>query len=427
MSAVESTHPTPDRLAAFSAGNLNEAESSVIERHLDQCGSCCTLLGSRHSDEILLWLLREGDVDTASPVNIVSTLAAPPAPAAATVDSPAPAGVAVSLRVPPELANHPRYRIVEMLGRGGMGCVFKAEHRLMHRAVALKVINPQFVLESDAVERFHREIQAAARLSHPNIVTAYDAEEAGDAHFFVMEFVEGQDLAEVVRQRGRLRVAQACEYVRQAALGLAHAHERGMIHRDIKPQNMMLMADGKVKLLDFGLASFASEAAERNGLTAAGCLMGTPDYLAPEQARDAHSADIRADIYSLGCTLYYLLAGQVPFPGGSTFQKVMAHTERQPQPLGDFRDDVPSELAQVIAKMMAKAPADRYQTPSEAAEALAPFTRTASVVVTAAPEPADAGRSQRRWLIGAAAAAAAFLLLGVIYIVTDDGRLVIES
>ena len=244
-------------------------------------------------------------------------------------DPPAPAGL------PKELNDHPRYRVVAALGAGGMGTVYRAEHRLMDRPVALKVIRGDLLGNEAMVERFRREVKSAARLaSHPNIVAAYDAEQAGETHMLVMEFIEGTDLARVVDRRGPLPVGEACEYARQAALGLQHAFEDGMVHRDIKPQNLMRTTRGQIKILDFGLARFASEVGSHAGVTAEGMVLGSADYIAPEQIDDPHAADIRADIYSLGCTLYFLLAGRPPFPDGSLIQKLLAHGEKTPRPLG---------------------------------------------------------------------------------------------
>jgi serine/threonine protein kinase len=276
----------------------------------------------------------------------------------------------VPKRLAPELAHHPRYRVVELLGEGGMGTVYQAEHRIMKRRVALKVINSRLVDSPIAVERFRREVQAAALLSHPNIVIAHDAECVGDIHFLVMELVDGVSLDRLVARKGALPVAHACDYARQAALGLQHAHEHGMVHRDIKPQNLMLTPEGQVKILDFGLARFASENNLIGLLTESGAMAGTPDYIAPEQAEDARQADIRADIYSLGCTLYFLLTGQPPFPHGSAFQKFLAHHKQAPRPLTEFRDDLPSGLLAVFERMTAKDPAGRYQTPAEVDRAL---------------------------------------------------------
>jgi serine/threonine protein kinase len=191
----------------------------------------------------------------------------------------------------------------------------------------------------------------------------------------VMEFLPGQSLGEVLQKRGPLPVVHACHYVRQAALGLQQAHERGMVHRDIKPQNLMLTPKGQVKILDFGLAKMVSENRVQTALTAFNLYMGTPDYSAPEQATDARKADIRADIYSLGCTLYCLLAGQPPFRGETAVQTILAHLETEPTPLPQLRPDVPPALWHVVARMLAKQPAQRYQKPVEVAQALAPFCK----------------------------------------------------
>jgi serine/threonine protein kinase/WD40 repeat protein len=283
------------------------------------------------------------------------------------------------------------YILLERVGQGGMGQVFRARHRVMNRVVALKFIRQERLTNSEQVKRFHREIRMAAQLKHPNIVMSYDADQAGDTTFLVMEFVEGTDLARFVEKNGRRPVAQACDWIRQAALGLQHAHERGMIHRDIKPANLLLsVKENVVKVLDLGLARVSQSAdAELTalGLTLEGTVMGTPDYMAPEQAEESTTVDIRADIYSLGGTLYYLLAGHVPFPGGTLAQKLRKHAQAQPEPLTAQRDDIPPGLSAVLAKMMAKQPEDRYQTPSDVAAALAPFCCPGSI--TAVPEVAD--------------------------------------
>jgi serine/threonine protein kinase len=296
--------------------------------------------------------------------------------------------------VPASLRDHARYRVQELLGVGGMGAVWKAEHQLMERTVALKVINRELTGDTAAIKRFQREVKAVARLNHPNIVTAFDAEQAGDTHFLVMEYVRGQSLARLVGERGPLSVATACDCIRQAASGLQHAHELGHIHRDIKPQNLMLTPEGQVKILDFGLARLATErraeeahatdaAPSKLGgahslagfLTHAGVVMGTPDYIAPEQVADPRLADIRADIYSLGCTFYHLLTGRVPFSGGSVVDKLMAHQEQAPRPVTEHRQDVPREVVGILERMLAKRPEDRYQTPGEVVRDLEQITQ----------------------------------------------------
>src|SRR5262249_51933957 len=248
-----------------------------------------------------------------------------------------------------------RYEILGRLAAGGMGAVFKARHAELGKVVALKVL-PAGPMDEVRVARFRNEIRAIGRLDHPNIVAAHDAGELGGVHFLVMDFVEGVDLARALERRGRLSVPDACEAVRQAALGLQHAFERGLVHRDVKPSNLMLARGGRVQVLDLGLArSFAEAAADR--LTARGMVVGTADSLAPEQWEHPHAADPRADIYSLGCTLYHLLAGRPPFAGErhqSVLQKMRAHLLNSPPPIGQFRPEVPGGLAAVLDPTLAK-------------------------------------------------------------------------
>jgi tetratricopeptide (TPR) repeat protein len=252
------------------------------------------------------------------------------------------------------------------------------------------VIHPERLAQPDAVKRFYREARAAARLAHPHLVTVYDVDEVGGTHFLAMEFVEGTDLGQLVKTRGPLPVARACDYVRQAALGLQHIHERGLVHRDIKPTNLFLTGNETlVKVLDLGLARLSQAGVQdqtSGELTQPGMVMGTPAFLAPEQARDSRRVDIRSDIYSLGCTLYYLLTGRVPFPGVGLAEIVVQHQLDEPEPIEKLRSDVPARVASVLRKMMAKRPEDRYQTPAEVAAALAPFYRSGLVESTS---PAD--------------------------------------
>jgi tRNA A-37 threonylcarbamoyl transferase component Bud32 len=282
-----------------------------------------------------------------------------------------------------------------------MGAVYLAEHLVMGRRVALKTINTRLLERPDAVGRFHREVQAAAKLAHPNVVTAYDAEQAGDLHFLIMEYVEGVSLADHARRLGPLPVDQACALVGQAALGLQHAHEQGLVHRDIKPHNLMLTPRGQVKVLDFGLAHFArqEDAQGESALTATGTILGTADYIAPEQTSSSRAVDIRADVYSLGCTLYFLLTGRVPFPGGTLIDKCLRHATQAPPPVSSLRPGLPAGLVAVVERMMAKRPEDRFPTPADVFRALRPFAdgepaegpqRTAAGPAADAPRPADA-------------------------------------
>jgi serine/threonine-protein kinase len=263
-----------------------------------------------------------------------------------------------------------QYVLLERLGGGGMGQVYKARHRLLQRIDALKTIRPERLGDSEAVQRFQREARAAAQLRHRNIVLIYDADDVAGVHFLAMEFIEGVDLDRLVKRQGRLPPLEACDYIFQAAQGLQHAFEQGLVHRDIKPHNLLVTADGTmVKILDFGLARFASEI---GGLTEVNSTMGTVDYIAPEQIRDARTADIRADIYSLGCTLYHLLAGHPPFADRPWFQKLNDHQHVEPEPIDSLRDDLPDGLTDALQRMMAKDREARYQTPAELSEALLP-------------------------------------------------------
>jgi serine/threonine-protein kinase len=263
------------------------------------------------------------------------------------------------------------YRVLDKLGQGGMGVVLKAEHRRMKRVVAVKMISGAALKSPDAVKRFYREVEAAAKLEHTNIVTAHDAGEHEGGHYLVMQYVDGQDLGAIVKERGPLPVAETVEYVLQAARGLEYAHKRNVVHRDIKPGNLLVDGEGTVKILDMGLARVGTGAEqEEDRLTASGQVMGTCDYMAPEQALDTHHADQRADIYSLGCTLYRLLAGEVLYKGDSLTKILIAHQLSPVPSLRQARGDVSPQLDGVFQKMVAKKPEDRYQSMTEVIAAL---------------------------------------------------------
>jgi serine/threonine protein kinase len=269
-----------------------------------------------------------------------------------------------------------KYRVLGPLGAGGMGAVFLCEHVVMRRRVAVKVLPGARAGDPAHVERFHREARAAARLRHPNIVLAHDVDRDGNVHFLVMEYVDGNTFHRIIKARGPMSPLRAAHYVRQAALGLQHAHEAGLVHRDVKPSNLLLDRSGTVKVLDLGLARFFSDEPDDLSRRHGDSPVGTMDYMAPEQAVNSHAVDIRADVYGLGATFYYLLAGHGPFRGGTAAEKMLWHQLRKPQPIREARPDVPEGLADIIDRMMAKAPEDRYQTPGEVAEALAPWAQT---------------------------------------------------
>lgn len=265
-----------------------------------------------------------------------------------------------------------RYVLLDLLGEGGMGRVFKAHDTRLARDVALKIIRKERLSNPAAVARFGHEMVALGQLQHPNVVKAFDASQTGDTHFVVMEFIDGQDLTKIVQARGPLPLVPACEAIRQAALGLHHAYEAGLVHRDIKPSNILVSRDWKsVKLVDLGLARL--EETEDSRVTQEGYVIGTPDFLAPEQARDPATVDIRADIYALGATLFYILTAKVPFPGANPTEKLLKHCTEPPPALRPLRPDAPPQLEALIHWCMAKRADDRPQTPMQLAAALAPF------------------------------------------------------
>jgi serine/threonine protein kinase len=268
-----------------------------------------------------------------------------------------------------------QYIVLEKIGQGGMGVVLKARHRTMHSLRAVKRLSAEAMAVPERVQRFYREVRAAARLHHPNIVTAHDAREQDGVHYLIMEFVDGQDLASIVRKEGPLPVERAVDYIIQAAQGLSYAHKHGIVHRDIKPSNLLISGEGTVKVLDMGLARIdeagdSGDAPTQEHLTTDGQIMGTCDYMAPEQAEHTSAADHRSDIYSLGCTFYRLLTGDLPYSASSNVLVLLAHREKEIPSLSEKRRDVPPEIETVYHRMMAKLPEDRCQSMQEVVDAL---------------------------------------------------------
>lgn len=298
------------------------------------------------------------------------------------------------------------YVLMARIGTGGMGEVFKSRHRRLLRICAVKVIGHNLLENNTARERFIREAEAAAQLSHPNIVAVHDAGVDGERYYLSMEFIDGLDMSKLLQQCGPLPVALACDFIRQAALGLHHAHEQGYVHRDIKPQNLLVapkgglksvdsrsigwLAGAIIKVLDMGLVRHQAATAEATemALTQRGIVIGTMDYVAPEQARNARSVDRRADLYSLGCTLYHLLAGQPPFAGGQALEKLLRHQTDEAPPLSSRRPDVPPRVIQIIKRLMAKQPEQRYSTGLELVHELTAVSSsnpTAPLIVVDSP------------------------------------------
>jgi len=263
-----------------------------------------------------------------------------------------------------------KYKLLGHIGTGGMSTVYLAEHTMMHQRRAIKVLPKARINDSSYLARFYREAKASAALDHPNIVRAYDVDNQKDIHFLVMEYIEGRDLQQIVNDEGAMTPELAANYVAQAAEGLYHAHAQNLIHRDVKPANCLVDEHGVVKILDLGLALFSNE--EGHSLTVAHNenVLGTADYLAPEQAIDSHGVELTADIYGLGGVLYFLLAGHPPFPEGTLAQRILKHQNEMPKPISQIRSDVPAELEQICWKMLQKQPEDRYQTGREVAIAL---------------------------------------------------------
>ena len=273
--------------------------------------------------------------------------------------------------MPVELREHPRYEFLRLLAEGGMGAVYLARHRVTGSLLAVKTIKPELAASRETLDRLLREANIAAKMDHANLARVCDAEQLGETAMLVMDYVPGKTLDQLVATKGPLPVEEACHYVRQVALGLQFASDLGVVHRDIKPHNVMVSPPGgSVRILDFGLGRLVDEQRTRFRLTKDDQILGTPDYMAPEQARDPKSADIRADIYALGGTFYFLLTGEPPFTGSSAIE-VLTRREQQPPPaVKSMRPDVPGELSDLIARMLAKDPDERPQQPKEIIELL---------------------------------------------------------
>ncbi|HEY7326074.1 MAG TPA: protein kinase [Gemmataceae bacterium] len=309
------------------------------------------------------------------------------------------------------------YDVLERLGSGGMGEVYKARHRRLGKLVALKVLPAGSQNSHERAARFQREMQAVGQLEHPNVVEAHDAGEQSGVVYLAMKLIDGVDLDRLVEQRGPLPIVEACEMIRQAALGLHYLHERDLVHRDVKPSNLMRTSDGTVKVLDLGLARWCIEGQEEFGLTGTGRGMGTPDFLAPEQIESAADADVRADLYGLGGTLFYLLTGRPPFAHhSSSFSKLQAHRSEPPPDVRTLRPEVTAELAALVQRLLAKKPEDRLTTAAEVAVALAPLAGVPGPL-TPSPTPAlppttgKAKPRKPRWPWFAAAGASLILVM----------------
>jgi serine/threonine protein kinase/tetratricopeptide (TPR) repeat protein len=502
-----------EQIAACYLGTLPADTFEEVGRHLEQCPDCQAMaeLVGDVSDQLVVELKQPvGQYEFEAEPELQRALTTIRALGTTSIASRAQLAAADDrageLRnTQPPVGSIRDYELLEPMGHGGMGAVYKARHTRLNRIVALKILPEDRRYDPAAVRRFEREMHAVGKLKHPNIVHAYDAGEEGGRRYLVMEYTEGIDVSRLCHQRGPLRVADACELVRQAALGLQHAHEHGLVHRDIKPSNLLLTPDGQVKVLDLGLALLCdapapvdetavigsaathdqvtsdqpstdrgtvkkwdwlrASTAPNPGNTAASevpvpisshphrvvtedltgtHVMGTCDYMAPEQTRDAHAVDIRADIYGLGCTLYKLLAGRAPFESaeyGTAASKLMAHVQVPAPPIRQQRSEVSEQLAAIVDRMLAKEPAARFATPAEVAAALEPYaagSELAGLVGATVESPSSLlgeGRGEgaaglsppRRRLALAAGGAAAIILLGIVILVsTGKGTVKLE-
>ena len=407
--------PSTDQLRDYVLGCLEPVELDHVADHLRACDECLTSIDHLHADsDTFVAALRRppSGPDLGGPayekavadlVNAKSLLAKP---------LPTRLGPGSLLR---------EYRILEALGEGGMGTVYRAIHLRLEREVALKVVRGNWAGDPQMVARFQREMRAAGLFKHPHLVHATDAGEVDGIHFLVMEYVPGIDLTGLVRREGPLPIADACEIIRQAAVGLQHAHKQGIVHRDIKPSNLRLTPEGEVKILDFGLALFRKDlitrlstpaatrpaGQARSTLTSVSRVLGTNDYMAPEQWINSHNVDARADVFSLGCTLWFLLVGRAPVSGALQASTLPRH-----------RADAPQKLIDILCRMLAPRVADRYPSAQEVCSALEPLSQGHRLChrlpgggktpefakSTLLHEPKN--RSRRKLLIGAVLAAA---------------------
>ncbi|MCZ2341202.1 MAG: protein kinase [Bacteroidales bacterium] len=412
------TCPPLDTLSALANGTLPDDELATIGQHLETCPSCCARVPQCEPDTFLGRLLvKHPSERTPFPEQSPAFSGWFSSDFSCSSGASAPESLATEPLATEPLPTVPGYRILRELGTGGMGQVYLAHHDAANRDYALKIMQPDFGIRPSFRERFLREIRAAVAIGHhPHIVAAYPPVVEENRLIHVMEYVAGQTLADVVQHNGPLPIATACAIIRQAASGLQQAFDHGVTHRDIKPQNLLVVQHKDqilVKVADFGLAKMADP--ECSTLTESGAILGTPDYMAPEQARNAAHADTRSDVYALGCTFYFLLTGRPPFPEGSATEKMLQHVLESPPALAAIRPELPPHIIAIVQKMMAKEPADRYPTPGDVVAALADETTTPRP--TASPRP-------RRLAVGGVLG---FLLIGTLMILNWSGALEIRT
>jgi formylglycine-generating enzyme required for sulfatase activity len=405
------------------AGRLPVEVAERLFAHLDRCPRCQSKLETvADSGDTLIDCLRKRWVrdELLEEPQFQEALAR--AKAIGDADCEPGQGAGAEHRGPDILGALGEYQILEKLAEGGMGTVYKALHTRLDRIVALKVLPGGGLCGERAIARFEQEMKLVGQLDHPHFAHAVDAGEIEGTRFLVLEYIEGVDLSQLIHEWGPLPVVEACRLVRQAAVGLQYAHEHDLIHRDVKPSNLMVEPHGQLKILDLGLARLRLADSSRREMTRVGQTMGTAEYMAPEQATDSHSVDVRADIYSLGCTLHYLLIGRAPYAGGSDFQILTAHHESPIPSLCAERDDVPEDLDRVFGKMVGKTPEERHASMTEVINDLERFVpeaeeSTDGAVISPTPTTTSQFPTNKRRVVAAllvGAIAATILLAGLI-------------
>lgn len=450
-----------ETLKQYLAGWIDTNQTAEIEQHLSACAACEQTIAELESDpDTLFESVRNGDQQRKAAPENNSLLSAAMDRVKCLMDSePATNEPKTSVAV----GNLGVYQLIHPLGRGGMGAVYLARHRTLGKQVAIKLLPESWGLRREALARFQREIRAVGKLNHQSIVSATDAGEQHGTHYLVMEYVDGMDLSRIARLVGPLKIADACALARQVALGLSYAHAEGIVHRDVKPSNLILDSHGQTKILDFGLAQLCLWDEVSAELTSVGQLMGTLDYMAPEQAERSGSVDYRADLYSLGATLFRLLCGRAPLaaaPTLSPLDKLRLLAQHQPPKLDTLRSDAPAKLVEIVGSLLAREPADRPASAAHVAEQLAEFTQDAdlhALLVQAQSADSQAGNSPEkkrvrfseletgsvsakasstadrngnywmRWLVAAALIPLGLFAAVLIVLETQKGQLVIES
>lgn len=407
-------HPSPRELAEFACGSLDEVRRAIVEGHVYGCDRCADAVATAPMDAFVDQLRIARLSEAGSTPDFEQRL---------------PDTVGVPLdnaphRLPRELADHPRFQAERLLAEGSMGLVYLARDGRSNTPIVLKILRPEVAGDVRLAARFQREAMLVGKLRHPHIARMIECGTVGGVAFLAVEFVPGLTLAQMVVRRGPLPVDAACQCIRQAALGLQCAADAGVVHRDLKPHNLIIQPNGTLKILDFGLGRLVDEQRSGSRLTREGDIVGTLHYIAPEQAAHSQGADVRSDIYALGCTFYYLLAGEPPFQGRNAVEVLKMHEATTPASLSQLRSDVPAQINALVQRMLAKHPDQRPQAPREIAAALG---RSAPARAFPGPtQPMDVRRSAPLWQATLASCATPAVLLPLATIAMGIGWLALR-